>query len=145
MHRLIVLISSLAALLFAVGSALADDPTNPLDACTAGGNVDANPKCVEDIYRATDRQLMDAVKTIVAKIESREDLPPDKAREWRDDLIAAEQAWETFRDKDCSGATSFEFLGGNGRSRAIALCYYGKTRDRLEELQQRYDLAGGRQ
>jgi uncharacterized protein YecT (DUF1311 family) len=128
-----------------VGSALANDPTNPLDACTAGGNVDANPKCVEGIYRATDRQLTDAVKTIVAKIEPSEDLPPDKAREWRDDLVAAEQAWQTFRDKDCSGATSFEFLGGNGRSRAIALCYYGKTRDRLEELQQRYDLNGGRQ
>src|SRR5665213_4541227 len=94
MHRLIVLISSLAALLFAGGSALADDPTDPLDACTAGGNVDANPNCVEAIYRATDRQLTDAVKTIVANIESREDLPPDKAREWRDDLVAAEQAWD---------------------------------------------------
>jgi uncharacterized protein YecT (DUF1311 family) len=128
-----------------VGSALANDPTNPLDACTAGGNVDANPKCVEGIYRATDRQLTDAVKTIVAKIEPSEDLPPDKAREWRDDLIAAEQAWETFRDKDCSGATSFGFLGGNRQSRAIELCYYAKTRDRLDDLRQRYDLDGGGQ
>jgi hypothetical protein len=78
-----------------VASAILDEHLTQEEAimsASVGFREATGPKCVEDIDRATDRQLTDAVNTIVAKIEPGEDLPPDKAREWRDDLIAAERA-----------------------------------------------------
>ena len=59
-------------------------------------------------------------------------------QQWKSDLVAAEQAWVAFKDKDCNGARSDEYWGGSGRSLAVISCLYQYTVERTKDLKTRY-------
>ncbi len=58
--------------------------------------------------------------------------------EWKNDLIAAQKAWNTFKDMDCKGARSFEYWGGTAGSLAVLNCQFEYTIARTNDLEARY-------
>ena len=105
--------------------------------CSASSQVEIGD-CVAQAYKKADAALNEVWKKAVATIQPTDGLTPEKAQEWRDNLIAAQRAWNTFKDKDCNGARSFELLGGSGTSIAVISCLYEYTVTRTKDLEERY-------
>lgn len=77
-----------------------------------------------------------------ACIPTNPDLPgglsADEIEGWKNDLIAAQKAWVSFKDTDCHEVRSFEYWGGSARNLAVLSCQYEYTINRTKDLQQRY-------
>jgi uncharacterized protein YecT (DUF1311 family) len=101
-----------------------------------GNNVELTA-CVWDAYKKADAELNTVWKKVLATIEPSEYLPADAARTWKDDLVAGQRAWVTFKEKDCD-AVAYEWYGGSGANMAVGDCLYGHTVARTRDLKQRY-------
>ncbi|WP_421725806.1 lysozyme inhibitor LprI family protein [Bauldia sp.] len=64
-------------------------------------------------------------------------LPADAAQEWKADLLAAQRAWITFKQKDCD-AVAYEWYGGTGANFAVGSCLHDHTVQRTKDLRERY-------
>jgi uncharacterized protein YecT (DUF1311 family) len=94
--------------------------------------------CADQAFKKADAELNEVWKKVLATIQPSDTVAADKAQEWKEDLIAAQQAWNTFKDKDCDGARSFEYWGGSGRALAVLSCQYEYTVNRTKDLKARY-------
>ena len=94
--------------------------------------------CSDEAFQKADAELNEVWKKVLATIQPSDQMPADKAQEWKDDLIAAQQAWNTFKQKDCEGARSFEYWGGSGRGLAVVNREYEYTINRTKDLKARY-------
>ncbi len=101
-----------------------------------GNNMELT-QCVWDAYKKADAELNSVWKQVIATIKPDDFLPADAAREWKDDLLASQRAWITFKEKDCD-AVAFEWYGGSGANMAVGDCLYGHTVARTKDLKERY-------
>lgn len=127
------------AILALPASASATDWDIPPDAVTCQDSADAAvTECVARAYEAADAELNAVWKKVLADIDTTADVPADQVQAWKADLVAAQEAWDAFKDKDCNGARSFEYWGGSARSLAVVSCLYEYTVARTEDLKARY-------
>jgi uncharacterized protein YecT (DUF1311 family) len=122
-------------LLLAVAS-----PASALDAaqCNSLASNAEMTNCVWEEYKKADAHLNAVWKQVMAAIPTRSgDLPADAAEAWNDDLLAAQRAWITFKEKDCA-AVAYEWYGGSGANLAVGDCLYGHTAARTRDLEERY-------
>jgi uncharacterized protein YecT (DUF1311 family) len=94
-------------------------------------------------FEAADAELNEVSKKVLAAIEAGGASTPSAvtaadAAQWKADLIQAQEAWNTFKDKDCNGARSYEYWGGSGRGLAVTSCLYVYTVTRTDDLKARY-------
>lgn len=141
MPRLAALaLSFLLALPGVAGAADWDLPPASIDrACpNASSNVEIR-NCAAAVFSKADAELNAVWKEALATIvPDGATITADIAEKWKADLVAAEQAWNTFKDKDCNGARSDEYWGGSGRSLAVTSCLYEYTVARTADLKARY-------
>ncbi len=122
--------------LFAVAGPAAAEDAQP-DCADKANNAELT-ECVWVAYKKADAELNAVWKQVIASIMPEEGyLPADAAKTWKDDLLASQRAWITFKDKDCD-AVSYEWYGGSGASMAVGYCLYGHTVRRTDDLKERY-------
>jgi uncharacterized protein YecT (DUF1311 family) len=135
--RLVVALTLLVSPSMTFATDWASPPTSLSKTCSASSQVEVGD-CVAQAYKKADAALNEVWKKALATIQPTDGLTLERAQEWRDDLIAAQRAWNTFKDKDCNGARSFELLGGSGTSIAVISCLYEYTVTRTKDLEERY-------
>lgn len=94
--------------------------------------------CILDQYDLADAELNRVVEQALATIRPTDALPADAAAAWREHLAAAQRAWVSLREEDCSEVTRYEWYGGSGANPAVATCLYRMTVARTDELRRRY-------
>jgi len=96
--------------------------------------------CLNKLIKDSDGELERLLKSILEKIE-RADYPEAKQRQdWRNGLSEAQRKWLAFRQEDC-GVVRYEYWGGSGTPNFMMLCQLKHTRDRIDHLQERYDVS----
>jgi uncharacterized protein YecT (DUF1311 family) len=105
--------------------------------CDQDTNV-AMTQCITEHALAADKELNALWPQVLKKIAAADYLGAAERKAWRDDIVAAERAWATFKDKDCKGAMAYEWYGGSGAGAAMGACLYDKTTARIEDLKARY-------
>jgi uncharacterized protein YecT (DUF1311 family) len=135
--RLLIALMMLASPKVTYATDWSSPPDSVSKTCSASSQVEIF-QCIAQAYREADAELNEVWKKSLATIQPTDGLPPQRAAEWRDDLVAAQRAWNTFKDKDCNGARSFELLGGSGTSIAVVSCLYEYTVIRTKDLKERY-------
>lgn len=106
------------------------------DCANASNNVEITA-CVWDAYKRADAELNAVWKQVMASIRPEDYLPADAVKAWKDDLLAAQRAWITFKEKDCD-AVAYEWYGGSGANMAVGSCLYAHTVQRTNDLKERY-------
>lgn len=117
-----------------------DIPPAAVDATcpNASSNVEMG-NCADAAFRKADAELNAVWKEVLASIKpDGGTITDDIAAAWKADLVAAQEAWVTFKDKDCNGARSYEYWGGSGRGLAVTSCLYEYTAARVADLKARY-------
>jgi uncharacterized protein YecT (DUF1311 family) len=132
MRRFLLSISLLFPFAFAVPATAQDIP----DCANASNNVEITA-CVWDAYKRADAELNAVWKQVMASIQPEDYIPVDAVKQWKDDLLAAQRAWITFKEKDCD-AVAYEWYGGSGANMAVGSCLYGHTVARTNDLKERY-------
>ena len=98
--------------------------------------------CAAKAFQKADAELNAVWKKALATIGQGDSadgtLTAAQAEEWKNDLVAAQKAWNTFKDMDCNEARSFEYWSGSARSLAVLSCQYEYTIARTEDLRARY-------
>jgi uncharacterized protein YecT (DUF1311 family) len=97
--------------------------------------------CAAKAFQKADAQLNEVWKKVLAAVDPRSSdsgLTAAQSSEWKDDLVEAQRAWNTFKDKDCNGAREFEYWGGTGASLAVLSCQFEYTIARTKDLEARY-------
>jgi uncharacterized protein YecT (DUF1311 family) len=103
----------------------------------ATSNVEIG-NCVYAAYQKADKELNDIWPKVLATIDTKGDyMPADAMQKWKATIVAAQQAWVTFKEQDC-GAVRYEWWGGSGAGIAETSCLYGHTSQRVEDLKSRY-------
>src|SRR5262245_3307642 len=126
------------------GIAYATDWGLPPDAvdfgCTGGGSDAGEAECTDKALQKVDAELNEVWKKVLAGIvpHTSAGLTAEMSSQWKADLIAAEKAWNTFKETDCNVVRSYEYWGGSGRSLAVSSCLYVYTTGRLSELKAHY-------
>jgi uncharacterized protein YecT (DUF1311 family) len=96
--------------------------------------------CAAKAFEKADAQLNEVWKKVLANVDSRSSdlgLTAAQSSQWKDDLVEAQRAWNTFKDKDCNGARRFEY-SGSGSSLAALSCQFEYTTARTSDLDARY-------
>lgn len=139
-RRLVLALPLLLALPGAGGAADWDLPPAAIDkACPDASSDAAIADCAAKAFEKADAELNAVWKDVLAAIvPDGGSITAEIAAAWKADLVAAEQAWNTFKDKDCNGARSYEYWGGSGRSLAVTSCLYEYTAARTADLKARY-------
>ncbi|HMN86339.1 MAG TPA: DUF1311 domain-containing protein [Bauldia sp.] len=115
-----------------------DIPPADVDCPDATSNVEM-ATCADAAFKKADAELNAVWKEVLATIKpDGGTITDDIAAAWKADLVAAQQAWVTFKDKDCNGARSYEYWGGSGRGLAVTSCLYEYTAARVADLKARY-------
>ena len=97
--------------------------------------------CADKAFQKADAELNAVWKKALATIgqdSADGTLTAAQVDEWKNDLVAAQKAWNTFKDMDCNEARSFEYWGGSARSLAVLSCQYEYTIARTKDLRARY-------
>jgi uncharacterized protein YecT (DUF1311 family) len=137
MRLLITVIFMLAACGFSRAADWEIPPTSLNKTCGQKSSEVETLDCTDTAYRKADAELNEVWNKVLAKVASG-NAGQQNPQQWKDDLIAAEQAWVAFRDKDCHGARSDEYWGGSGRELAVPSCLYEYTVERAKDLKSRY-------
>lgn len=140
----------IALLLLFPGAADAADWDIPSDALQKAFPKDCDSSseaglytCAMRAFEQADSELNAVWRRVLASIDAHRsdavgELTPAQAAEWKNDLIAAQKAWNSFKDEDCDGARSFEYWGGSARALAVLSCKYEYTVARTRDLKIRY-------
>jgi uncharacterized protein YecT (DUF1311 family) len=94
--------------------------------------------CLADLYDQADKELNVVWKQVLAKIDGANHLTAKQRQTWKAELRQAQRNWVQFKEHDCKGAVLYEWWGGSGAGGAISLCLLRYTRDRTEDLKERY-------
>lgn len=109
------------------------------DGPSCDGSTMEMHECIATALQIADKELntiYSAIRTNLKKTysEKREDVQSRKdASEIDRRLVAAQRAWITFRDAECS-LQSTEMLGGTGERLVEHGCNLGKTKARVKDL-----------
>ena len=115
----------------------------PLEGCDASADAGL-AACADKALEKADADLNAVWKKVLVTFDPKSaagnsgDVTPAQLAEWKADLVAAQQAWVTFKDKDCNGARGYEYWGGSGRGIAVTSCLYEYTVNRAADLRTRY-------
>ena len=112
----------------------------PLALAAPSGSDAGVEDCTDKAFQRVDAELNEVWKKVLAGIgpDTTAGLTAEMATQWKADLIAAEKAWNTFKETDCNVARSYEYWGGSGRSLVVSSCFYAYTAARLSELKAHY-------
>lgn len=128
--------SGAVVLALVAGPALAQVDDGALAGCD--GPTDEMADCVEALYEESEDQLNAVWQQVLESINPSRQVPAEFVEQWRNQIIAAQNSWYTFRREDCSGALRFEQLGGAGTRLAVVTCLYDETSSRIDDLRRRY-------
>ena len=137
-HRalgLLILLLSAGALAGAPASRAQESPALPCDDQTSTYETSA---CLERALQAADRDLNAAYRAAQAAIDRDCGTDAGCRTAWRAGLVRAQRAWIAFRDADCVELTGHEWRGGTGAGPASLACMLARTRQRAQDLAQRY-------
>ena len=93
--------------------------------------------CLNRAYERADGTLNAVWKRVTARIEAADHMPAKERKAWKEELLASQRAWITFKEHDCD-AVGFEWWGGTGASGAILDCLLAHTTARTKDLKARY-------
>lgn len=146
--RLLIALALLASA--DVASATADPIDNALPKdCDASADAGLS-HCAELAFEKADAELNEVWKQVIAKFDPNSPsalqgpagVTPEQAADWmtkwKAALVDAQKTWAEFKDKDCNGALSYEYMGGTGTGYAVTSCLYDYTVTRTEDLKGRY-------
>ena len=112
-------------------------PAHADDTLCAGVETTAEMRgCLEKAYERADAELNAVWKKVMASV-SAADMPAKDRKAWKDELLAAQRAWITFKERDC-GAVGFEWWRGTGAPGAMMSCLHAHTAARTNDLKVRY-------
>src|SRR5256885_5622544 len=114
------------------GAAIASVPAGAVDCRNAVTQNDLNA-CAADSYNAADARLNAVYRSLMARLDSRE----------QSQLRDAQRAWITARDTECR-YTVRSNEGGSIYPMMWSGCLEDQTRKRTRELQAHLDCANGR-
>lgn len=126
------LASGLLLLLFSA-SASAEDDTMCADAWTT---IDMRV-CIHKAYKRADTELNVVWKKVVARVDDAGHMPVKERKSWKEDLLASQRAWITFKSHDCD-AVGFEWWGGSFAPGAVSSCLLAHTTARTKNLKEHY-------
>lgn len=132
---------SILALVGMTGLAHATDwdlPPAAIDkTCTGAGSDVQITDCAIKAAENADKELNEVWKQALAAVGKDSDLAADQIQAWKQNLIAAQESWVAFKDKDCNDVRASEHAG-SGSSLAVASCLYEYTTTRANDLKARY-------
>lgn len=96
--------------------------------------------CLNGLLKQADQELNRVWTRVLGKIEHADFPGPKQRKAWRTELTAAQRDWLAFRHKDC-GTVLYNYWGGSGVGGLMTLCQLKHTRDRIKDLQERFDIA----
>jgi uncharacterized protein YecT (DUF1311 family) len=146
--RVLIALALLASADVTSATADAIDNALPKD-CDASANAGLS-HCAELAFEKADAELNEVWKQVLARFDPKSpsalqgpdgDTPEQSAdwmTKWKAALVDAQKTWAEFKDKDCSGALSYEHMGGTGTAYAVTSCLYDYTVARTEDLKDRY-------
>jgi len=112
-------------------------PANAADVCDDAMSTAEMRGCLEKAYLAADAELNAVWKKVMAHVAGADYLPAQAQKDWREELLEAQRAWITFKERDC-GAVGFEWYGGSGAPGAVMSCLRAHTMARTENLKARF-------
>lgn len=115
----------------------AEDPA--VDCANASATAELN-FCAEKELDKADAQLNQVYKKVLAFIAKNGSEKPFDAKSWEAALRESQRAWVAFRDADCKGLVPMSWTGGSGTSGAVLGCLSEKTKARMKELEELYEL-----
>ena len=130
---------SLAVVLAAVTSALAEDAEALVD-CANATSTHVFNICGERALEKADSELNAAYAKVLVKVTRDAADPPFDAKTWDAKLRVSQRAWIAFRDADCKELVPMAWTGGSGASAEVLGCLEAKTHARTKELLERYLL-----
>jgi uncharacterized protein YecT (DUF1311 family) len=131
-----IILAVIVALASAAPVVAGDDGDIP-GCAGASSNVEWDA-CSYAALEAADDELDALWPKVLASIEARrDDMPGDAIRDWKAAIVAAQNAWISFKENDCN-MVEYEWWGGSGASLAQIGCVYHRTADRVADLKQRY-------
>ncbi|WP_196257775.1 lysozyme inhibitor LprI family protein [Pelagibacterium limicola] len=95
--------------------------------CEEADDQASMTECVEQAYQASDAELNELYRQIEHRLGDDEDT--------KNLLLGAERAWVSFRDAECTFASSAA-AGGSAEPMARAMCLGALTQTRIDELEQ---------
>ena len=125
----------LAGLAWLVAAGLV--PAKAADVCADSMSTAEMRGCLDKAYMAADAELNAVWKKVMAHVAGADYLPAEAQKDWRQELLEAQRAWITFKERDC-GAVGFEWYGGTGAPGAILSCLLEHTTARTEDLKARF-------
>ncbi len=108
------------------------------DSSCAGAETTVDMRaCLDKAYERADAELNVVWKKVTASIAVADTMPAKERNTWKEELLASQRAWITFKESDCD-ALGFEWWGGTGASCAILNCLLAHTTARTKDLKARY-------
>jgi uncharacterized protein YecT (DUF1311 family) len=117
------------ALLTSSGLCLAQ----PEVACNPGGNTQEMNKCAEMTLAEKDRELNQAYRALVQSLKPDSKVDSTDYAKVKKRLLAAQRAWLTFRDNDCT-AKEVQWNAFTMRGGIYFGCMIERTEQRTKEL-----------
>lgn len=121
---------------FAEGNSTIDQIEKTYSSCmeNAASTADYND-CIGKAYDAADAELNKVYQSIKAPLKGQKDAD---SVETLKRLVAAQKAWVTFKDTNCSLA-GVQMLNGSGEGPIVGGCLVDTTIARVRELQNIFD------
>ena len=132
-----VLALLVAALSLTAGSAQAgDDPK--VDCANAMSTVEMN-FCGEKELDVADAAMNEIYKKAIAAIPGLASDKPYDAKSWEEALRGSQRSWVAFRDAECKTHLPMFWSGGTGTTAEVLGCMTELTKNRTEQLKNRYE------
>ncbi|MFA5949602.1 MAG: lysozyme inhibitor LprI family protein [Hyphomicrobium sp.] len=126
-----------STLMLSAAPAEADPP--PVDCNDIKNTYDGNI-CAERDFDKADAKLNNIYKKVLEHTAKSGDEKPWDAKSWEAAIRASQRAWVAFRDADCKDAVPMEWSGGTGTTVAVLGCMTEKTKQRTDDLAERYGI-----
>ena len=132
--------TALAALILAAATSLALAQERPpqID-CTAPGSNPEIRECLERQAKVANAELNQVYQAVIADIKSQTHLNTNQRRDWERAMREAQRHWLAFTAKDCGEVMGWEWYQGTGQRTASLTCQVTRTRQRTDELKERYE------
>ena len=102
----------------------------------------ARTECLEKNLKAARIELNQVFGKVIARINSKSNdhVPTPERLKWKAEAEAAQQAWKTYSDTECQSIIPYLWWGGSGTGGAVIGCALQKTKARIKELREAYDI-----
>jgi uncharacterized protein YecT (DUF1311 family) len=129
----------IAMLTLAMGSARAAEEEKPIDCANAVSTYEMNA-CADKDFTAADAELNRVYAEALKSVPEMATEHPYDAKSWEQALRASQRAWVAFRDAECQNHVAMFWSGGSGATAEIIGCMEEKTKVRIKELKERYEV-----